>query len=233
MQYNILAGLPGYGRGKIIEDENYRKEMISAIILGYDPDVLVLNEFYDTWAQVLPPLLEKRYGYVALARKDGSTNYNLLLYKRDRFEPVANGYEDIQVVQHKHKRAVVWAVLRDQETGKQLRAFGTHLDHHGHGDIDQRRKQVGMLKTAMDKVAEQHTGTQVLMGDMNTRPGELIYNEIRSRTGLRNAMEGNGGDIDCCFLDQTVTVAATYLDQGHHTAAASDHKPIVIDVRYC
>jgi excinuclease ABC subunit C len=62
MQYNILAGLPGYGRGVIIEDENYRKEMLAPIILGHEPDILVLNEFYDTWALILPQLLEQQYG---------------------------------------------------------------------------------------------------------------------------------------------------------------------------
>lgn len=231
MQYNILAGLPGYGRGVIIEDENYRKEMLAPIILGHDPDILVLNEFYDTWALILPQLLEQQYGYVALQRKDGTTNYNLLLYKLQRFELVASGYEDIQVVQHKHKRAVVWAVLRDKEIGKRFQVFGTHLDHHGHGDLDQRRRQVCLLKMAMDKVAAQYTGTQVLMGDLNTRPGEPIYQEIKMQTGLHNAMEETGG-IDCCFLDSSVAVTATYVDQGHHTAAASDHKPIVIDITY-
>ena len=51
------------------------------------------------------------------------------------------------------------------------------------------------------------------------------------QTGLHNAMEETGG-IDCCFLDSSVAVTATYVDQGHHTAAASDHKPIVIANTY-
>ena len=231
MQYNILVEYEGWGSGGILEsDVMARREPITALIFGYDPDMLVLCEFYDTWRAKMPPALEHIYEFVCLDRDDGVSNRNGVAFRRDMFELIDCGYDDIGFRNDINRRAVVWAVIKDKRNGKQFILCGTHFDWAG---LDRARiAQIEWAGEAIDRVRAKHKGTVILTGDLNIGKGTAIYNSITPQTGgLVNAFEHvEHNTIDHMFVDSTVTPTFAIVEQEKYTKYSSDHKPIVCDM---
>ena len=135
MEYNVLVEFAGWGSGgKIPADVNLRKGIIASLINGYSPDVLCLCEFFDTWSQELPPLLDSKYKFVSLMRPDGLSNRTSLVYNSETLTLIEGGYEDISIHpttdapwnDDVNRRVIMWGVFEVKATGKRFMTLGTH-----------------------------------------------------------------------------------------------------------
>lgn len=230
MQYNILVEYEGWGSGGIlVPDLEYRKDLTASIINGHDPDVIVLCEVFEGWADLLPSMLPD-YTMVCAVRSDGKSNRTPLVYKTERFDLVASGYKDVYVkYDTTNNRVVTWAVLEDKITKERLIVFGTHWEVTSE---DNRVKQAEMTAALIDEITTKYNGVVILAGDFNTKAGNASYSRLKKLTGFTDAVANTAGvGVDHMFFDsKQVTVNKALIDSGHNTQYASDHEPVVCDI---
>ena len=237
MQYNVLVEFDGWGSGgKLTPSIDVRKEIVAAAIRGYAPDVLVLCEFFDQWREKLPPLLEDQYVLVQGDRADGVSNRTPIMYKKDKFELIDSGYTDIEKANGLiNRRVVTWAVLKDKTSGEQLVVFGTHLTAHqdATGEAD-RIAEIKKIQVVIEAVTARYAEHVILMGDFNSYVGTSAYNTIESETGLTNVVKTLASamkTVDYVFLDDTATAENIIISYSNQTDYASDHRPVVCDIK--
>ncbi len=98
---------------------------IAAIILRYQPDVVALQEVTaNWWTSRLFTALASSYAPV-VGQANGKNNFTPLLYKKERFELVAEGW-DLYHEKLDASKGVTWAVLKDRNSGRRFAAFSTH-----------------------------------------------------------------------------------------------------------
>lgn len=166
-----------------LDNWQYRKERVANSILFYDVDILgtqeVLNNQMEDLKQALP-----NYESVGVGREDGKEKgeYSALFYKKDRFTVLDSGYfwlsETPDVAGSKGwdgacERIASWAKLKDENSGKDILALNTHLDHVGQVA---RREGVNLI---LDKLEELGNGLPIiLMGDFNARADSDVIHQI-------------------------------------------------------
>lgn len=173
MTYNLRYANPEDG-------DNYwelRKAEVAALILYYQPDILGIQEGLLPQVTYLDKTLE-HYSYVGVGRDDGQEKgeYSAIFYKHDRFEVVEThtywlsespavpsvGWDAAL------ERIVTYAMLKDKQTGVTFPVFNTHFDHAG----AEARYHSAELILRLVKQNHAESGQVVVMGDMNSEPGE-------------------------------------------------------------
>jgi endonuclease/exonuclease/phosphatase family metal-dependent hydrolase len=234
MEYNVLVEFPGWGSDKVDHPEvEIRKEITASMIKGYSPDVIVLCEMFENWSKQLGELLQDEYTLVEWSRSSTVSNRTPIAFKTSRFELIESGYTDIAVVESINHRVVTHAVLKDKSTGEKIVVFGTHLESTNEDD---RLKQVPLLKAAMDKITNKHSGaTVVLMGDFNTahyKTDARAYTALKQTlSDMKNVVEGKALEsIQHIYVSKTATVKKVTIETGRYALQASDHKPVIVDI---
>lgn len=140
---------------------------IADIIRRYQPDVIALQEVTaNWWASRLFTTLAPSYAPV-VGQANGKNNFTPLLFKKDRFELVDEGW-DLYHEKLDRSKGVTWAVLKDQISGKRFAAFSTHYWWQGTPESNYiRTVNSDMLLKRLDALRDQYTCPVFGGGDFN------------------------------------------------------------------
>lgn len=185
MSYNIRYDNPEDS----LNNWQYRKDVAAKIIKTKDIDIVGTQEVLHNQLVDLQERLPE-YTAIGVGRQDGieKGEYSALFYKKDRFSEVSSGYfwlsETPEVVgsigwDGACERIATWAILKDKQTGKEVFAINTHLDHVGK---IARQEGVTLLLT---KAAELSKGLPIIMtGDFNATPDSDVIKHV-TNTSLK------------------------------------------------
>lgn len=183
MSYNIRYDNPEDS----LNNWQYRKDVAAKIIQTKDIDIVGTQEVLHNQLVDLQERLPE-YTAIGVGRQDGKEQgeYSALFYKKDRFTEVSSGYfwlsETPEVAGSKGwdgacERIATWAILKDKETGKEVFAINTHLDHVGK---IARQEGVTLLLT---KAAELSRGLPIIMtGDFNATPDSDVIKHVTNNS---------------------------------------------------
>ena len=233
MQYNLLRDNPTdpqYAHqkwgGQNLEIPNLRSNMrvniTSAIIEGYAPDILVVNErFNDTWANLG---LSDKY----TAFNDNNTeNTNAIVYNNEVFELIeeASGVAFYTYPDGVNKRNVTYAILEDKVTGQKIAVFATHWSTDGEYQPDEVTEMKNCISNVLD--GDYANIPVIILGDFNTAGGNVEnYNDLASDyTDFAPSVTSVDHIIGKGFES-----VAEGIDTHSYTKFASDHKPIYADI---
>ncbi|MBR2432026.1 MAG: endonuclease/exonuclease/phosphatase family protein, partial [Clostridia bacterium] len=219
MQYNLMKDGEGWG-GSALEipylASSVRKNITSAAIEGYAPDVIVINErFDDTWADL--GLSEK---YVVIGDSD---NRNAIVYNKDVFEEVTSGSKPFTEADGTNNRNVSYAILKDGE--QMIAVFATHWGT----DSAKHASQLSDMQACMGEVL---TGDYanipvVILGDFNTLKNGTGYTALLGETYTDAVTSATSVDH---IAVKGFEVVGQGMDTQSYTKFASDHKPIYADI---
>ncbi|NDV69310.1 endonuclease/exonuclease/phosphatase family protein [Dysgonomonas sp. 25] len=234
----------------------YRKDVAAQIVKDQQIDIMGTQEVMH---HQLTDLLERLPDYKAIGvgRADGKEKgeYSAIFYKKDRFDEVESGTfwlsETPEVAGSKGwdgacERVATWAVLKDKESGKQLFAINTHLDHVGKVA---RQEGVTLLLTRAKELSK---GLPVIVtGDFNAKHESDVIRHVLDEenpmqmfdsraiaTSKDNAEwtfhdfgrlpESKRSYIDYIFVSKGITVDEySVMPEKLNDIYLSDHCPIV------
>lgn len=185
MSYNIRYDNPEDS----LNNWQYRKNVAAKIIQTKDIDIVGTQEVLHNQLVDLQERLPE-YTAIGVGRQDGKEQgeYSALFYKKNRFTEVSSGYfwlsETPEVAGSKGwdgacERIATWAILKDKQTGREVFAINTHLDHVGK---IARQEGVTLLLT---KAAELSKGLPIIMtGDFNATPDSDVIKHV-TNTSLK------------------------------------------------
>lgn len=236
-----------------------RREGVAGLIRFHDPELLGLQEAQRNQLDDLSRLLPA-YAWFGQPRADGgpSDEFSAILYRADRFEPLAQGTfwlsptPDVRGSQGwdaRLPRIATWGRFRDRSTGDTLLYLNTHFDHIG---VEARAESAQLLARWL---AANAAGAPVIAtGDFNAEPGsvpvqrlldpaspyrlhdaaarsaEPAYGPVSTWNGFREIVPGRR--IDFIFVGDGVRVLehATLSETLATGRFPSDHLPVLAEV---
>ena len=238
-----------------------RKELLVETIRRFDPDLLGTQEVLALQADYLGQQLPG-YTLLGVGRDDGKRRgeFSAVLYKTERFEPLARGTfwlsETPDVPGSKSwdaslPRIATWAKLRDRAAGdRELCFLNTHWDHIGNrartesGSIirhwlDEHARGLPTIVTGDFNVHEDHAGLAAILAEgsdpMLGDVYRLLHAEPQGDEATAHGFSGRtrGRRIDFILTSPAFTPEAATID---HTERAghypSDHYPVSAVLRY-
>lgn len=165
-----------------LDNWQYRKDRAANAVKFYDADIVGTQEVLHNQLQDLKERLPE-FTALGVARDDGKEDgeYNVLFYRTDRFDELESGTFWLSETPETPSlgwdgacnRVATWARLRDKESGKEILALNTHLDHVGKVA---RREGVNLM---FNKVNELGKGAPVVVtGDFNSEPESDVVAHI-------------------------------------------------------
>ena len=221
MQYNLMKDGENWG-GIALEipylASSVRKNITSAAIEGYNPDILVVNErFEDTWSELG---LSNKYKIIG-----ETTNRNAIVYNSDVFEEVVkSGSKAFTESDGVNNRNVSYAILKD---GEQLIAvFATHWGT----DSANHASQLADMQSCMSEVltGEYADIPVVIAGDFNSLKNGTEYTTLLGTTYTDAVTSATSVDH---IAVKGFSVVGQGMDTKSYTKFASDHKPIYADIK--
>ena len=257
MTYNIRLDLESDGPNRWSE----RREQFIGQVRLMHPGILGLQEVVPGQKADLERSMPG-YVFLGVARDDGKSKgeFSNLAIDRALFEVQSSGtfwLSPTPDVPSKgwdaaYPRIATWAHLVRRNDGKRFLALNTHLDHVGkQARLESARQIVRWI------AANRTPGESVIVtGDLNAEPGTPPLNELTSSDpGLRDAWtasktppvgpEGTFNNwvlvptekrrIDYMLFDPSIEVDryAVLAWHGEGGRLASDHYPVLADVRAC
>lgn len=257
MTYNIRLDLESDGPNRWSE----RREQFIGQVRLMHPGILGLQEVVPGQKADLERSMPG-YAFLGVARDDGKSKgeFSNLAIDRALFEVQSSGtfwLSPTPDVPSKgwdaaYPRIATWAHLVRRNDGKRFLALNTHLDHVGkQARLESARQIVRWI------AANRTPGESVIVtGDLNAEPGTPPLNELTSSDpGLRDAWtasktppvgpEGTFNNwvlvptekrrIDYMLFDPSIEVDryAVLAWHGEGGRLASDHYPVLADVRAC
>ena len=257
MTYNIRLDLESDGPNRWSE----RREQFIGQVRLMHPGILGLQEVVPGQKADLERSMPG-YAFLGVARDDGKSKgeFSNLAIDRALFEVRSSGtfwLSPTPDVPSKgwdaaYPRIATWAHLVRRNDGKRFLALNTHLDHVGkQARLESARQIVRWI------AANRTPGESVIVtGDLNAEPGTPPLNELTSSDpGLRDAWtasktppvgpEGTFNNwvlvptekrrIDYMLFDPSIEVDryAVLAWHGEGGRLASDHYPVLADVRAC
>lgn len=236
-----------------------RNDLVFQVMRDADADVIGLQEALkfqlDEVLEALPD-----YDFVGVGRSDGKAagEYAAILYRRDRFEVVADGtfwFSNTPDVPgsksfgNEITRICTWARFRDRVTNTVFMVCNVHFDHRSQPS---REKSAEMLRSRAE--ARPEGEPVILMGDFNAGESNKAMVTLRGSgetafldtfrvvhptaddDGTFNGFDGktDGERIDSILVDRSWTIEAAEIvrtnDDGRYP---SDHFPVtaVLQVR--
>ena len=230
--YNVLVEYDGWGSGgNIPSDVQLRKEQVSAILLGYLPDVAVLCEVFDVWSASLPPMLADVYDWVEQDLTADVCNRTPIIYRRDRLRLLDSGFRYIeQTVSTVNHRVVTWALFENRESGEQFLVFGTHLDSQSESE---RLLEAQKIAEFTEQMRQQYDVPAVLMGDLNSTVTGSAYLELDQNTDFDSACApGSYPGVDHILCTPEADVTGVGTDDSMASQTASDHRMVYADLSW-
>ena len=255
MTFNIRLDLPSDGA----DAWPHRKDNVVALIAREAPDILGMQEVLLNQKRDLEAAMPA-YQVIGAARDDGreAGEFSPLAWRRDRFEMVRSGtfwLSPTPEVPGKgwdaaFPRIATWAVLRDKQSGAQLRVLNTHLDHVG------REARLNSAAIVARWVTEgpDRSLPAIVLGDFNADPESEPYRRLAgdreanlrdARLVTRTPPYGPPGTftgfdiakapslpIDHIFVTPAFSVESyAVITQHWGGRLPSDHYPVVADLR--
>ncbi len=254
MTYNIRRRVAHVNRWS--HDHWSRREpLLRRLLAAEQPHILGIQE---ALPDQLPAILEglgSRYSSVGRGRNaDGGGEQCPLVFDSDRLEllewdqdalsstpdtPGSNSWGNLI------PRIIVTARFRDRETGKELTAINTHLDHMS-------RKSRQRSAEAIRALVARTPGAVVVLGDFNTGAASQPYEALTSGEVLTDAWnvaeerltelwgtfphyrppKQGRKRIDWVMVNAAVTVMETGINTARYDGAwPSDHTPVQAVIR--
>lgn len=258
MQYNVLHQRAGWGEDVYLNlGLKTRSENVEKAIRDCSPDILVLAERHDEWAGIpvdysdvsvdLGRMLDDAYCIAEDRIENGLTvNRTPILYKKDVFRCVESGSyelgEEMSFSVSQNKRVVSYAVLEDisntQSNGLRIVVFSTHWSSGQPQSLTNQQSE--SMQNVMRTVLSQKDYSLlpvVAAADYNVQYSNEAYQLLLSGCGLSDADYSVRKDS---LMDQTIVdhiaVAGCTAERfmkyaADYTQQASDHKPIVCDIK--
>lgn len=178
MTYNIRYDNPEDS----LNNWQYRKDRAANAIEFYQADIVGTQEVLHHQLQDLKERLPE-FTAIGVARDDGKEDgeYNVLFYRTNKFDELESGTfwlsetpdEPSRGWDGACNRVATWARLKDKNSGKEILAVNTHLDHRGR---EARREGVNLL---FNKINELSNGAPVIVtGDFNADPDSEVIKHI-------------------------------------------------------
>lgn len=242
-----------------LDNWQYRKDRAAKAIHFYDADILGTQEVLHNQLEDLKQRLPE-YDVIGVGREDGKEKgeYSALWYKKDRFTVLDSGYfwlsETPEIAGSKGwdgacERIASWAKLKDNNSGKEIFALNTHLDHVG---VAARREGVSLI---LDKVEELSNGLPVVVtGDFNAEPESDVIKHVTDTSNPKHLTDSRSVAplvygpswswhdfgklpydrrplIDYVFVRNGVEVLKYgVLAETENEAFISDHAPVLVTI---
>lgn len=242
--------------GDSLNNWQYRKDNAAQMVKMNNIDILGTQEVLLNQLNDLKERLPE-YNAIGVGREDGKEKgeFSSLFYKKDKFTEIESGNfwvsETPEVAGSKgwdasYLRVAAWAILKDNETGKQIFVMNTHLDNDGLIA----RKEGGSL--LLKKAAELGKGLPVILtGDFNDTPESEAIKNITDTSKANHLIDSktiatnvSGTDwtfhdfgrlpiserplLDYVFVSKQIRVSDyTVLPDTLNGTFVSDHKPVV------
>lgn len=218
---NVLANLSGY-----MEDDtaafgfDRRLEIFFAALDFYQPTVVGLQEFCMSWYNGLETYQDiDKWEILKFRNPNLPTEYVLttIMYRKDLLTLVDSGMTYYSAFNNGRCRAITWAVLKDNATGKEFCFISTHWDG-GNGDINGETEntmvQVEELSSFVKEMSEKYP--VFTTGDFNRNEYTNAFKTYLSNIKSVDAMYG---------AEQRLNVLGSYHGWGKDTASAGscDH----------
>jgi endonuclease/exonuclease/phosphatase family metal-dependent hydrolase len=253
MSYNIrCASCDAAGTA---QHWSQRRPLVLDRIRRHRPDVIAVQEAERPQLDELVAALGD-YAWTGVGRDDGRDRgeFAAILYLDARFvldaadtrwlsetpRQVSRGWDAAL------PRTLGIAVLRESRSGRRLRVFNTHFDHHG----EQARLESSRL--VLDEIEKGDASTPLLLlGDFNfTAEADgyaVLTSVLRDAEAVALAppeggtetlngfgrFQGRGPKIDFVFVDAGARVLSHRIDAGDAPRGyASDHHPIIVEVEW-
>lgn len=171
-------------------EERDREEAV--VVRRLNPDFIALQEVTENfWKSRLFTELAGEYEVVGrgIGSAPGSNASNALLYRKSRFVLEDSGAKWF-CPELDWSKGVVWAVVRDKNTGRKLALFSTHFWWRcdGRGDDWIRLNNAQFLRETMFAVARKHDAAVVGGGDLNSPMDHQAMRYLLAH-GLKSAQE--------------------------------------------
>ena len=198
-------------------------ERVRHVILGADPDILVLEEISSRWMSDLVWLTNSYPHSVAQPRED---NFGIGLFSK---LPLAES--EVAYIGD----ADVPSILATINTGRtNVRVVATHPLPPGGRDYSHWRNE--QLERLPDYIRS--TLPVLLLGDLNVTSWNYHFRKLLSRSGLRDSAQGYGVQptwpnynpilripIDHCLHSPDIVI----VDRRIGADVSSDHYPVIVD----
>lgn len=219
---------------------NYDMQRVNAVILAEDPDIVVLQEYFDEQEVDLHPLLSERYPHFVRCR--GGKRANLGLYSKRPFDQAMGAGDCPEDANGSQRTAHILAAFTLAD-GSTFSLMTTHVDWPL--PLERQQAQLKVLAEAAKAVK----GPLVVVGDFNSTPWSYALKGFAAETGMERqdfnlvtfplvftvpdewSRRGLIDTIPFLPLDHVFTrngVAVHELHLGE--ATGSDHLPIVFSL---
>lgn len=213
MQANVLGGNRDYAA-------------LTAVVEAERPDVMVLQEYTDSWHEHLQAL-HTQYPYFKAAPRQGGSG--MALFSRYPLEAA-----EVLTLDASTHLAILARVNVD---GVPLTVLALHPPTPMRSDkFSSRNEQFARAAAIMRETR----GSKLLIGDLNTTMWSPYFMDLVRDAGLRDARRGFGISpswpvplpppfqipIDHCLVSEEMSVEA--IRTGGRTG--SDHRPLIVDV---
>ena len=218
---NVQANISGY-----MEDDtaafgfDRRLEIFFAALDFYQPTVVGLQEFCMSWYNGLETYQDiDKWEILKFRNPNLPTEYVLttIMYRKDLLTLVDSGMTYYSAFNNGRCRAITWAVLKDNATGKEFCFISTHWDG-GNGDINGETEntmvQVEEMSSFVKEMSEKYP--VFTTGDFNRNEYTNAFKTYLSNIKSVDAMYG---------AEQRLNVLGSYHGWGKDTASAGscDH----------
>jgi endonuclease/exonuclease/phosphatase family metal-dependent hydrolase len=206
---------------------------LARVIKSAEPDVVCVQE--------APRFLRWRSKCAALARTSGlvvvgggaRAGANLIMSSL-RVDVEAVHDVEFSTDPNLHQRGTAIAVLRI--SGSRFGVAGTHLDVKP----EPRLRHVGELHAAIARFVPADVPV-VVAGDVNDKPGSRVWQALTDSRADAFAAADTGSPftstasrphqtIDGVFVDPAITVRSARVLEGPDVVAASDHRPLLVEL---
>lgn len=256
MTYNIRLDLASDG----VNRWSARRDFLVGQVALMRPGLLGLQEVVPGQKADLERMLPG-YTFLGLPREDGKTKgeYSNLAVERAAFRVRASGTFWLSPTPDRpskgwdaaFSRIATWARVTRSADGKRLLVLNSHFDHRGEVAKLEGAKQVAAWLKAHRRPGE----TVIMLGDLNSTPDSPPLAALTGDGGLKDSHSASasppvGPDgtfnnfvtvptdsnrIDYVLADPDVAVDryAVLAWHGHGGRVASDHWPVVADLKLC
>jgi endonuclease/exonuclease/phosphatase family metal-dependent hydrolase len=210
------------------------RDALGRVIRDADPDVVLVQESprFARWRSLCAELARRSNLVVVGGGRPAGSN---LILSTLGVDVVAQAEVLFTRDPRLHRRGTAIATLT--KDGSRFAVAGIHLDLVE----GPRLRHVGELDRAIDQHVRPDTPV-IVAGDVNDVPGSPVWQALTSTRQDAFAIAGTGDGftspalaplrrIDAVFVDPRLTVTGAQVIEGADVERATDHRPVLVEVR--
>ncbi len=241
LTYNLLSDGIGYNGA----DVDTRKDGVSELLKGLEPDILALQEMNFSWFKAIK--YNKNLKYINTQRSLSKNNMTALFYNKNRLTLSEYGERTYTRGSNPRLRKIVWALFKDNITGKNFCVVNTHLNLSDEENTTA-LTQCNELKDFALNLEITYKSPIIITGDFNSyKRGKensetsaiyetlsLCFNNAVNHTS--NKIQGKERNLknttDHIFSRGEVRIKTTNILSHRELSRLSDHFPLYADVKF-